>query len=250
MGMNDVPRCQHVKINGTQCGSPALRRKRHCYFHHRMRDGSRRYGQDQVKPRPMYTMGLLEDANSVQVAIMQVLEQLACGQMEPKVAGLMLYGLQIASSNLKHTRFEAMSSTDVVIDRDDVDRTCIRGPQWYESDFGAEARQQQPLAENEEEESENEEDSGGEDLIAEDLAEDDTVEEDSSEEDSGGEDLTEEDSNENEEEENAVEQAAASARLMKAPVDVNMEEVRKRVQGVIGKFLLDMVPEKSTASPG
>jgi hypothetical protein len=29
-----------------------------------------------------------------------------------------------------------------------------------------------------------------------------------------------------------------------------MEEVRKRVQGVIGKFLLDMVPEKSTASPG
>jgi len=215
-----------------------------------MRDGSRRYGQDQVKPRPMYTMGLLEDANSVQVAIMQVLEQLACGQMEPKVAGLMLYGLQIASSNLKHTRFEAMSSTDVVIDRDDVDRTCIRGPQWYESDFGAEARQQQPLAENEEEESENEEDSGGEDLIAEDLAEDDTVEEDSSEEDSGGEDLTEEDSNENEEEENDVEQAAASARLMKAPVDVNMEEVRKRVQGVIGKFLLDMVPEKSTASPG
>jgi hypothetical protein len=198
----------------------------------------------------MYTMGLLEDANSVQVAIMQVLEQLACGQMEPKVAGLMLYGLQIASSNLKHTRFEAMSSTDVVIDRDDVDRTCIRGPQWYESDFGAEARQQQPLAENEEEESENEEDSGGEDLIAEDLAEDDTVEEDSSEEDSGDEDLTEEDSNENEEEENAVEQAAASARLMKAPVDVNMEEVRKRVQGVIGKFLLDMVPEKSTASPG
>src|ERR1700678_2175186 len=245
MGMNDVPRCQHVKINGTQCGSPALRRKRHCYFHHRMRDGSRRYGQDQVKPRPMYTMGLLEDANSVQVAIMQVLEQLACGQMEPKVAGLMLYGLQIASSNLKHKRFEAMSSTDVVIDRDDVDRTCIRGPQWYESDFGAEARQQQPLAENEEEESENEEDSGGEELTAEDLAEDDTVEEDSSEEDS-----TEEDSNENEEEENDVEQAAASARLMKAPVDVNMEEVRKRVQGVIGKFLLDMVPEKSTASPG
>jgi hypothetical protein len=25
--------------------------------------------------------------------------------------------------------------TDVVIDRDDVDRTCINGPQWSEEDF-------------------------------------------------------------------------------------------------------------------
>ena len=28
-------RCQHLKINGTQCGSPALRRNRFCFFHKR-----------------------------------------------------------------------------------------------------------------------------------------------------------------------------------------------------------------------
>jgi len=26
-------RCQHIKVNGTHCGSPALRRNRFCYFH-------------------------------------------------------------------------------------------------------------------------------------------------------------------------------------------------------------------------
>jgi hypothetical protein len=39
MSLEDVPRCQHVKVNGTQCGSPALRRRRHCYFHDHMLDG-------------------------------------------------------------------------------------------------------------------------------------------------------------------------------------------------------------------
>jgi hypothetical protein len=30
-----VARCQHIKINGTQCGSPALRREIYCFFHMR-----------------------------------------------------------------------------------------------------------------------------------------------------------------------------------------------------------------------
>ena len=28
-----VARCEHVKVNGTQCGSPALRDQPYCYFH-------------------------------------------------------------------------------------------------------------------------------------------------------------------------------------------------------------------------
>src|SRR5437879_2595022 len=32
-----VPRCQHIKTNGTQCGSPALRNGEYCYFHRRWR---------------------------------------------------------------------------------------------------------------------------------------------------------------------------------------------------------------------
>src|SRR5947207_11522382 len=32
-----VPRCQHIKTNGTQCGSPALRNGAYCYVHYRWR---------------------------------------------------------------------------------------------------------------------------------------------------------------------------------------------------------------------
>jgi len=136
MSLEDVPRCQHVKVNGTQCGSPALRRRRRCYFHHRMLDGRKQFAAEScIKPRPMFSMCLLEDANSVQVALMQVLTLLGSGQMDHKTAGLMLYGLQTASGNLRHVKFEAEKPTDVVVDRNTVDQTCINGPQWFARDF-------------------------------------------------------------------------------------------------------------------
>jgi hypothetical protein len=100
-----------------------------------MLDRKRRFSGKQKRPLPLFSMCLLEDANSVQVALMQVLTLLGSGQMEPKEAGLMLYGLQIASSNLKNTKFEPEKPTDVVIDRKSVDLTCIAGPQWFHREF-------------------------------------------------------------------------------------------------------------------
>ena len=97
----------------------------------------------------MYSMRLLEDANAVQVALMQVLQRLGCGQMDPKTAGLMLYGLQTASANLKNTRFEAEKPTDVVIDRNTVDQTCINGPQWFAREFVDVRKEGAKEAENE-----------------------------------------------------------------------------------------------------
>ena len=29
----NIPRCRHLKVNGTQCGSPALKDHRFCFFH-------------------------------------------------------------------------------------------------------------------------------------------------------------------------------------------------------------------------
>jgi hypothetical protein len=31
----NIPQCQHIKLNGVRCGSPALRGKDLCYFHNR-----------------------------------------------------------------------------------------------------------------------------------------------------------------------------------------------------------------------
>jgi hypothetical protein len=134
MGLENVNRCQHVKVNGTQCGSPALRRRRLCFFHVRCQEQRARIMGSQFG-QARFMVPLLEDANSVQMALMQVMQLLGTGQMEHKTAALMFYALQTASCNLRNTEFEAEDVTDVVIDRGDVDRTCMGGPQWLEEDF-------------------------------------------------------------------------------------------------------------------
>ena len=137
MGLEDVPRCQHVKTNGTQCGSPALRRRRHCFFHDRVQRERARIAANRSLLR-RFDLPLLEDANSVQMALMKVIQMLGSGEMDHKTAGLMLYGLQTASINLRNTEFEVDDVTDVVIDRDTVPATSINGPQWFEEDFDGE----------------------------------------------------------------------------------------------------------------
>ncbi len=80
-------------------------------------------------------MPLLEDAAAVQMGLMQVMQMLGWGEMEPKIAGLLLYGLQTASANLRHAKFEAEDPTDVVVHTDDVSQTDIGGPQWTPDEF-------------------------------------------------------------------------------------------------------------------
>jgi hypothetical protein len=141
MGLENVPRCQHVKMNGTQCGSPALRSRRHCFFHERIRRERAKIAADASAQR-RFDLPLLEDANSVQVALMKVIQMLGSGRMDHKTAGLILYALQTASVNLRNAEFEAGDATDVVIDRDDVHRTSLGGPQWFEEDFEDDAEEE------------------------------------------------------------------------------------------------------------
>jgi hypothetical protein len=155
MSLEDVPRCQHVKTNGTQCGSPALRRRRHCFFHDRVQRERARIAANQSLLR-RFDLPLLEDANSVQMALMKVIQMLGSGEMDHKTAGLMLYGLQTASVNLRNTEFEVDDVTDVVIDRDTVPATCINGQQWFEEDFEDEDEQEAEEGAEEEAEAETE----------------------------------------------------------------------------------------------
>jgi hypothetical protein len=146
MSMSDVPRCQHVKVNGTQCGSPALRRKRFCYFHDSYRQTQARLMAAQSEEVCLSNLPLLEDANSVQVAVMHVIQLLGSGKLDTRVAGLMLFALQTASANLKHVNFEAEKVTDVVIDQDTLGQTCINGPQWFDRDFDENAGENEETA--------------------------------------------------------------------------------------------------------
>ena len=74
MGFEDVPRCQHIKVNGVQCGSPALRRKAYCYFHERVQYERKLAAENNSAPRN-FGFPLLEDANSIQVALMKIVHR-------------------------------------------------------------------------------------------------------------------------------------------------------------------------------
>lgn len=71
----------------------------------------------------------------------------------------MLYALQTASANLRIADFEVEEASDVVVDRDTVNATCLNGPQWFEEDFedrtGADEEAGEEEAEDGEEEAEH-----------------------------------------------------------------------------------------------
>jgi hypothetical protein len=91
-----APRCEKVREDGTVCGSPKMRGYDYCYAHDRMR---------QVRPQKL-ALPALEDANSIQLAIMMVQKALIDDEISEKKAGLLLYSIQIAGSNVAYTTFE------------------------------------------------------------------------------------------------------------------------------------------------
>jgi hypothetical protein len=133
---HSIPRCQHIKVNGTQCGSPALRRNRLCYFHKTWQGSRIALGANRARRgRAVFDLPLLEDANSIQLALMQVMRLILSGQIDGKTAGLLLYALQTASSNLARTNFEPTIKTRVVIDPRTVDQTPLGEDPWNREDY-------------------------------------------------------------------------------------------------------------------
>jgi len=133
---NNIPRCEHLKINGTQCGSPALKRNHFCYFHKRWQETRIVLNANRARRgSAALDLPVLEDANSVQVSLMQVMRLILSGQLDPKTAGLLLYALQTASSNLRRINFEPAVKTCVVIDPRTVDQTPLGEDPWCPEDF-------------------------------------------------------------------------------------------------------------------
>ncbi len=124
-----IRRCQHVKVNGTQCGSPAMREHTYCYFHMRWHRKGRQVNA-YFKEQQILVLPTLEDANSIQVGLAEVMRQLTEQMIDHRTAALLLYALQIASANVKFTSFEPEQPTQVVIDRECVAQRPLGASAW------------------------------------------------------------------------------------------------------------------------
>ncbi len=117
MSSNAAPRCQHIKVSGIQCGSPALRKKNLCFYHQKNRPliVDCYYNPDEY-PTGEINLPPFEDAHSIQSVIRQVVQMVLQKRLERKTASLMLYALQIASSNLKRMDLEKPQPAEIVTD--------------------------------------------------------------------------------------------------------------------------------------
>ncbi len=90
----NVKSCTHIKVTGVRCGSPALRGEQFCYFHQRMVRGVRTPPQARLHP-----IALIEDEESIQSALMEVINALMRNSIDLKRAALILRALHIAVKN-------------------------------------------------------------------------------------------------------------------------------------------------------
>jgi len=110
-------RCRHIKVSGTQCGSPALRKKSFCFYHQQNRPltvdcyyNPEEYATGEI------ALPVFEDAHSIQTVIRQIVQMVLQKRLERKTASTLLYALQIASSNLKRMELEKPQPEQVVTD--------------------------------------------------------------------------------------------------------------------------------------
>ena len=89
------PRCRWVRQDGTICGSPQMRKHIYCYAHKQMMEAR---ALALRLPPP-------EDANAIQISVQRVQTALIDETISAKTAGLLLYSLQLAMTNVVRTTF-------------------------------------------------------------------------------------------------------------------------------------------------
>jgi hypothetical protein len=94
--------CRHIFTDGHRCSSPCLRQQEFCYYHHTTRKPIANPGRRRSRSSTFH-LPLPEDRSAIQSSIGEVLQRIAANEIDPRRAGLLLYGLQIASLNLPKT---------------------------------------------------------------------------------------------------------------------------------------------------
>jgi hypothetical protein len=129
-----APRCQWVKQDGTACRSPQMKQHIYCFAHKQMAEAR----------TLMLMLPVVEDANAIQVGLMRIQKALIEDTISMKKAGLLLYSMQLAMTNVGQTTFGQAKDEEMVretVDEDEAFREKAVSNQ--QSAFSEEQNQQQ-----------------------------------------------------------------------------------------------------------
>jgi hypothetical protein len=104
-----APRCRWVRQDGTSCRSPQMKQHIYCFAHKQMAEARTLL---LLLPPP-------EDANAIQVGLMRIQKAMIEDTISTKKAGLLLYSMQLALTNVGQTTFGKAKDEEMV--RDTVD---------------------------------------------------------------------------------------------------------------------------------
>jgi hypothetical protein len=101
-----APRCQWVRQDGTSCGSPQMKQHIYCFALMQMAEAR----------TLMLMLPVVEDANAIQVGLMRIQKALIEDTISMKKAGLLLYSMQLAMTNVGQTTFGQAKDEELVRD--------------------------------------------------------------------------------------------------------------------------------------
>jgi hypothetical protein len=108
--------CRHVRTSGRRCRSFSLRGQHFCYYHNSTRRPAPRGQAEAIAAgypvEPVFQIQSIEDKPAIQAALLEVMNRIAANTIDNKRAGMLLYGLQIASNNLPREPRAAVRDRD------------------------------------------------------------------------------------------------------------------------------------------
>jgi hypothetical protein len=132
-----APRCQWVRQDGTSCRSPQMKQHIYCFAHMQMAEA-----RDLMLRLPPP-----EDANAIQVGLMRIQKAVIEDMISMKKAGLLLYSMQLALTNVGQTTFGKAKDEEMVRETVDEDE-AFREKQASSTEtrrHGGEAREEKNL---------------------------------------------------------------------------------------------------------
>jgi len=98
-----IKTCEHLKIDGELCGSPAINDRNYCHFHDSV------HNLNNIPGSPDFEMPVLDDPLAIQLFLSQIAHSQICGSINSNTANFLVGIARTATANLRLARNRAAS---------------------------------------------------------------------------------------------------------------------------------------------